>query len=148
VDEIRAAQPADLESLFSIRARTRENAISKEQLESIGITVESLAAAMSSGRVMGNVCLYGSNLVGFCLGDVEKGEVLVLAVLPEYERRGIGARLLSGVVERLRAAGCETLWLAASADPRVRAHGFYRFLGWRPNGQKNGSDEILVLERS
>lgn len=91
---------------------------------------------MHCDRVIGVVCVQESKVVGFCLGDVTRGEVLALAVLPEYERRGIGTRLLSSVVERIRSAGCESLWLAASADPRVRAHGFYRSLGWRPNGQK------------
>ena len=142
----RAVQPSDVEALFSVRARTRENAISKDQLASIGITVGSLAEGMHSGRVIGQVCLHESNLVGFCLGDIAQGEVLVLAVLPEYERRGIGTRLLSLVVDGLRSAGCPTLWLAASADPTVRAHGFYRSLGWRPSGRKQGGDEILVLE--
>lgn len=143
----RAVKPSDIEGLFSVRARTRENALSKEQLASIEVTVESLADDLGSGRVMGWVCLHESNLVGFCLGDVTKAEVLVLAVLPEYESRGIGTRLLSLVVNRLRSTGCHTIWLAASADSRVRAHGFYRSLGWRPNGQKHaGGDEILVLE--
>lgn len=141
----RDARLADVEDLFSIRARTRENAITKEQLASIGITAQSLAEGMNSGRVAGRVCSEGSNVVAFCLGDTATGEVLVLAVLPEYERMGIGRRLLSCVVDRLRAAGCQTLWLAASANPHVRAYGFYRSLGWRPNGQRHGADEILVL---
>jgi GNAT superfamily N-acetyltransferase len=102
---------------------------------------------MASGRVKGWVCLHESNLVGFANGDVATGEVLVLAVLPEYERRGIGTSLLSRVVEWLRSVGSNTIWLAASPDARVRAHGFYRSLGWRPNGKKEqNGDEILVLD--
>ena len=102
---------------------------------------------MDSGRLKGWVCLHESNLVGFCNGDVKTGEVLVLAVLPEYERRGIGTCLLSRVVECLRSLGCTTIWLAASPDPSVRAHGFYRSLGWRPNGKEDqNGDEILVFD--
>jgi GNAT superfamily N-acetyltransferase len=138
---------SDIEELFSVRARTRESAISKEGLASIGVTPKSIAKQMSSGRLKGWVCLHGSTLVGFCNGDAETGEVLVLAVLPDYERKGIGACLLSCVVEWLRSLGSDTIWLAASPDTRIRAHGFYRSLGWRPNGktEQNG-DEILVLE--
>jgi hypothetical protein len=34
----------------------------------------------------------------------------------------------------------------ASADPTVRAHGFYRALGWRPTGERTANgDEILEL---
>jgi GNAT superfamily N-acetyltransferase len=143
----RETLPSDIEGLFSVRARTRENPISKEGLASIGITAESTAKQMASGRVKGWVCLDLSTLVGFCSGDAESSEVLVLAVLPDYERRGIGAYLLARVVEWLRSVGSDTIWLAASPDPRIRAHGFYRSLGWRPNGktEQNG-DEILVLE--
>ena len=140
---------SDIEGLFSVRAGTRQNPISKEGLASIGVTPESIAKQMASSRLKGWVCLDGSALVGFCNGDGETGEVLVLAVLPEYERRGIGTGLLSRVVEWLRSVSSNTIWLAASPDPRIRAHGFYRSLGWRPNGktEQNG-DEILVLEFS
>ena len=143
----RETLPSDIDGLFSVRARTRENPISKEGLASIGITSDSIAKQMAGGRVKGWVCLHGSTLVGFCNGDAETGEVLVLAVLPEYERRGIGTYLLSRVVEWLRSVDSDTIWLAASPDTRIRAHGFYRSLGWRPNGKKQqNGDEILVLE--
>ena len=143
----RETLPSDIEGLFSVRARTRESPISKEGLASIGVTAESIARQMASGRVKGWVCLDSSILVGFCNGDAETGEVLVLAVLPDYERRGIGTYLLSRVVEWLRSAGSSTIWLAASPDPRMRAHGFYRSLGWRANGKKQqNGDEILTLE--
>lgn len=42
----RDARLSDIEALFSVRERTRENAISKEQLAAIGITGESLADGM------------------------------------------------------------------------------------------------------
>lgn len=96
---------SDIEGLFSVRARTRENPISKEQLASLGITAESIAKQMASGRLKGWVCLDSSTLVGFCSGDAETGEVLVLAVLPDYEGRGIGTNLLSRVVVWFRSVG-------------------------------------------
>jgi GNAT superfamily N-acetyltransferase len=143
----RESLPSDIEGLFSVRARTRENPISKEQLAALGITAEVTARNMSSGRVKGWVCSHDSNLVGFCSGDAETGEVLVVAVLPEHECNGIGTQLLAHVVEWLRSVGFDTICLAASPDARIRAHGFYRSLGWRPNGEVNESgDEILVLE--
>ena len=43
-----------------------------------------------------------------------------------------------------RGVGYGRVWLAAAADPTVRAHGFYRSLGWRPTGELPPSgDEIL-----
>ena len=143
----RETQVDDIEDMFSVRARTRQNPISKEHLATYGITSASSAADMASGKMKGWGCFHQAALVGFCNGDGTTGEVLVLAVLPEYEGNGIGTRLLSHVVEWLRSNGLRLPWLAASPDPRVRAHGFYRALGWRPDGRllENG-DEILVLE--
>jgi len=144
---IRETQPGDIEDMFSVRARTRQNPISKERLATYGITSESSAANMASGKVRGWACFDGAALVGFCNGDCTTGEVLVLAVLAEYEGLGIGKRLLSHVVTWLYSVGSAQPWLAASPDPGIRAHGFYRSLGWRHSGQvlENG-DEILQLQ--
>jgi len=142
----RETLPSDVGELFSVRARTRENPVSCDQLAKLGITPDVIAGQIASSRIKGWVCSHESNLIGFCNGDGETGEVLVLAVLPEYEGRGVGSNLLAHVVEWLRSVGFNSLWLAASPDAATRAHGFYRSLGWRPNGKidENG-DEILVL---
>jgi ribosomal protein S18 acetylase RimI-like enzyme len=144
---IREAVESDIESLFDIRARTRENAIERWYLESIGITAESWAESLRSGREQTWVCLDGEVPVGFCGANAGDGEIVVLAVLPEYEGRGIGTRLLDEAVRWLRSRGCRRLWLAANPDSQGRAYGFYRARGWLPTGemQEETSDEILVL---
>src|SRR4029077_12508496 len=79
-------------------------------------------------------------------GRPATGEVLVLAVLPQFEGRGIGKTLLSLAVNCLRSFKPTRIWLGASSDPGTRSHGFYRALGWRPVGEKDThGDEILVL---
>jgi len=50
-----------------------------------------------------------------------------LLVLPEYRRLGMGRALMQQVLDHLDSAGCETIWLTASADG---AH-LYRTLGFR-----------------
>jgi ribosomal protein S18 acetylase RimI-like enzyme len=144
----RELQTTDIESLFSVRARTRENPISMAGLATLGITPESTRNAIARGWLRGWVCTAEGSVVGFCTGNSDTGEVMVLAVLPEYEARGIGRRLLSLVVEWLRSRNHDRIWLAASPDPKVRAYGFYRSLGWHATGEelRNG-DEILVLAR-
>jgi ribosomal protein S18 acetylase RimI-like enzyme len=140
----REAQPRDIADMFELRARTRENPISPEDLALLGITPESSAASIASGSTSCWVCLNDASLVGFSSGDHATGEILVVAVSPDFEGEGIGKRLLNSVVESLQSRGCARLWLAASPDPGLRSHGFYRHLGWQPTGQMNANgDEIL-----
>jgi GNAT superfamily N-acetyltransferase len=74
--------------------------------------------------------------------------VLVLAVLPAFEGRGIGKTLLSLAVDWLRSFRPTRIWLGASSDPRTRSHGFYRALGWRSVGRRDThGDEVLELPR-
>jgi ribosomal protein S18 acetylase RimI-like enzyme len=137
----------DIEELFVVRAATRQNAMSKEQLARMGITPASIAESLTAGRSKGWVGVSESRIVGFCMGDSGKGEVLVLAMLPDFEGRGIGATLLSRVVEWLRSFNPARVWLSASSDPATRAYGFYRAAGWRPIGEIDANgDEILVLD--
>jgi ribosomal protein S18 acetylase RimI-like enzyme len=137
---------SDIDRTFAVRGQTRENPLSKDDLARYGITPESIAVGVASKVIEGWVCLDDADVVGFCNGDNTTGEVLVLAVLPAYEGKGIGKRLLANVVQQLRASGFKTPWLAASPDARIRAYGFYRSLGWQPSGRclKNG-DQILEL---
>lgn len=136
----------DIDELFDVRGATRENAISRERLAGMGITPASVAENLVAGRTRGWVCACESRIVGFCIGESAGGEVLVLAVLPEFEGRGIGKTLLSLAVGWLRSFRPVRVWLGASADPGTRSYGFYRSLGWRPVGEKDEhGDEVLVL---
>ncbi|MBN5141516.1 GNAT family N-acetyltransferase [Stenotrophomonas maltophilia] len=141
---VRDAHPDDAAACIDLRGRTRENAFSAAQLAELGITPESWAAGIAQGDSIGRVAWEGQRMAGYCFAD--SGEVLVLALLPDYEGRGIGRQLLQEVVSLTRDAGHQRLFLACSADPRSRSHGFYRRLGWRPTGEiDEAGDEILEL---
>ncbi len=143
----RPALPGDAAACVALRGLTRENAISEERLRSLGITVQSWGEDIRSGALPGFVAVdEGDRMLGYCFGDRASGEVVVLALLPEAEGRGIGRRLLGQVVESLRASGPRRLFLGCSSDPACRAHGFYRHLGWRSTGQADRlGDEVLEL---
>lgn len=141
----RRAGPEDIEATYAVRASTRENPISKAQLIEMGFTPASVREKYLAGAYQGRVCETDGEIVGFCTGDASTGEILSLAVLPGYEGRKIGSRLLILVSEDLQARGNRRLWLSASPDPRIRAHGFYRAQGWVPTGEilANG-DQVLA----
>jgi ribosomal protein S18 acetylase RimI-like enzyme len=144
---IRKAIPSDALECVLLRGRTRENAVSQERLASLGITPQSWASDIETNKLAGWICLDAQRMVGYCFGDVASGEVVVLALLPNYESQGLGRRLLTQVTDALFEAGHSKLFLGCSADPRVRSHGFYRHLGWVSTGavDKNDDDVLELL---
>ena len=143
---IRPAVAADAAACIQLRGQTRQNAFTPEALASLGITETSWAAGTARGDWAGRVAHAGGPLVGFCFGDLHSGELLVLALRPDHEGQGLGRELLQQVVGLLRAAGHDQPFLACSADPASRSHGFYRHLGWRSTGRFDANgDEWLVL---
>jgi ribosomal protein S18 acetylase RimI-like enzyme len=142
----RLGVPADTAQCIELRGKTRENAITAARLASYGITVESWSKSVAEARVIGYVCTDAGRIVGYCYADRHTGEIQVLALLPDYEGRGIGKTLLSHVVENLRSLGFRRLFLGCSKNPDHRSYGFYRHLGWRSTGTFDShSDEVLEL---
>ncbi|MFA1684396.1 GNAT family N-acetyltransferase [Achromobacter dolens] len=141
----RPAHPDDAAACIDLRGRTRENAFSAEDLRALGITCESWSGGIRDGSLPGVVALADGELAGYCFGDRDSGEIVVLALLPAYEGRGIGSELLGKVMRTLRGLGHERLFLSCAADPRVRSHGFYRHLGWTATGEIDAAgDEVLA----
>jgi ribosomal protein S18 acetylase RimI-like enzyme/membrane protease YdiL (CAAX protease family) len=140
----RRAVPEDAAACVDLRGKTRENPFSVEQLRAIGVTLESWREGIRNDTLPGYVCLSGSEIVGYCFGDKATGEIAVLAVLPDYENKGIGKSLLNEMVQHFKGLGFRRLFLGCSSDPRARSYGFYRHLGWRSTGILNAAqDEVL-----
>ena len=142
----RPATPADVEACIAIRGRTRQNAISASELAARGITAATWGRDVETGALPGHVCTLHGQIVGYCFGRHATGEVVVLALLPDHEDRGLGAALLAAVVEDFRVCGFRRVFLECSADPSARSFGFYRHLGLRPTGEQVAhGDEVLEL---
>jgi len=144
--EIRQALPEDAAACVHMRGMTRENAVSAERLRDCGITEQSWAEDIRADALPGYVCHSEGKLLGYAFGARSRGEVVVLALLPEAESQGLGSRLLALVVQELRASGRTRLTLGCSPDASTRSYGFYRHLGWRSTGTfDRAGDEILEL---
>ncbi|MGK5049640.1 N-acetyltransferase family protein [Janthinobacterium sp. GB4P2] len=139
-----AAKAEDTPAFIALRGKTRQNAISAERLAEVGITAESWAEMMRSGSLPGQVCHHDGQLVGYCFGERDTGEIIVLALLPKFEGLGIGKTLLELVMTELRALGHARLFLGCSSDPASRSYGFYRYLGWTAMGETDKyGDDVL-----
>ncbi len=144
--EFKPAPPDFAAEYIRLRGMTRENAVSEDRLRALGITAETWANDIRCTELQGFVAQSNEELAGYCFGNTKSGEVVVLAVRPAHEGRGIGQRLLSLVVEQLTVRGHKKLFLGCSSDPRVRSYNFYRHLGWRSTGTVDErGDEILEL---
>ena len=92
------------------------------------------------------MCLVNNTIAGYCFGEKQTGEILLLALLPNYENYGIGKELLNRVVDDFKHANHESLFLSCSPDPISRSYGFYRHLGWRATGKHDShQDDILTF---
>lgn len=143
----RRAVPEDTPACVILRGKTRENAFSVERLAEAGVTPEGWQAAIADGSLPGHVATVGDEIVGYCFGERETGEIVVLALLPDYEGRGVGRALLNLVVDELTALGFTRLFLGCSSDPAVRSYGFYRHLGWTSTGTFDDRDDEILEYR-
>jgi ribosomal protein S18 acetylase RimI-like enzyme len=144
--DYRNAECADMERCMEIRGMTNDNPMTISEFANIGVNSSNWCPLIESGEFLGVVCEVNNVVVGFCFGEAKSGEILVLAILSEYEGLGFGTKMLSIVGEKLLQSGSTMLWLAASPDPNIRAHGFYRSLGWTYTGKLDlHGDQILAL---
>jgi GNAT superfamily N-acetyltransferase len=101
-----------------VRLSVVENALSVEQLKERGITNASVAASLLTHR-KGWVAEQDGRIVAFSMADRADWSIFALFVLPGYEQRGLGCRLLDLALDWLWENGAERVWL--STGPETRA---------------------------
>jgi ribosomal protein S18 acetylase RimI-like enzyme len=84
--------------MFVVRVAVVENALDMEQLRKLGITPESSEADLVAGVRKGWVVEEDDRVVGFSIADAPTRSIWALFVLPGYEGRGYGRRLLDEAV--------------------------------------------------
>jgi GNAT superfamily N-acetyltransferase len=141
---IRQATPADIEGISHVRLSVRENATTPQRLAALGITPAGVAASLVA-ECRGWVAEDGGRIVAFSIADGATGSVFALFVLPDYEGRGLGRRLLACAVQWLWDQHADTLWL--STDPGTRAARFYERAGWQLAGMDVKGELRFELRR-
>jgi ribosomal protein S18 acetylase RimI-like enzyme len=144
---IREMRDADIGRCFEIRAQTRENGVSRAELELAGITERSVADKLATTH-RGWVCERDGEVVGFSIADRSNGELWVVAVLPGHEGRGVGTALVELAQRWLHDLGWAEVWLWTSAETPTRAYKLYRRLGWQDCGVRDGRLTMRHTETS
>jgi len=124
--QIRDALPSDVKGIFDVRITVKENALTRAELEALGITEESVEAMIVASRCAW-VATDGEAIVGFTMVVHEEGYLFAAFVLPEYEGRGIGKQLVLAAEKALFVTNA-VIWLETGKT--TRAAEFYRRLGW------------------
>ena len=127
---IREIKPEDIPSLFDIRIKTWHNSNGAEEMLQMGITHESVINMMEKTH-RGWLAEVDGGIVGFTIGNQATGEMWVIAVLNEFENRGIGRLLMQKIEKWLFGKGSDKLWLVTDPNEEFRAVGFYHRLGWQ-----------------
>ena len=142
---VREASPADMPGIGHVRTSVRENLLTVEQLERLGITPASVAASLLTHR-KGWVAERAGQIVAFAMADRADASIFALFVLPDYEGRGLGSRLLDLALQWLWDNGAEVVWLTTA--PETRAARFYARRGWVPVGAEPSGDVRLTYRQT
>jgi ribosomal protein S18 acetylase RimI-like enzyme len=125
----REIKEIDIPAIFKVRISTDENNLSLSELESLGITEDSVLEKLRT-TYKGWLSEVDGNVVGFTMGNNVTCEMWVIAVMPEYINLGIGTELLRLVEEWLWGCDCKKIWLTTDIDKKLRAYSFYIKNDW------------------
>jgi ribosomal-protein-alanine N-acetyltransferase len=138
---IRSAVPADAASLVEIERRCFSDPWSET----------SFREALDSPWTFGLVAHRGNGVAGYLIGRevAGTGEVLNLAVAPDYRRHGVARALLRAGLSYLRKRRVEEVFLEVR-ESNQSAQALYLSSGFRPVGQRaayyrNPKEDALVL---
>ncbi len=141
---VREALGADMPGISRVRTSVVENLLTREQLDARGITEASVAASFLADS-KGWVAECAGEIVAFTIADRESRSIFALFVLPQWERRGLGGRLLDLALDWLWANGADLVWLTTGPD--TRAARFYERRGWVATGTGPTGDRRYELRR-
>ena len=125
--EIRDEEPADYQQVFEVNAQAFETGLEAKLVETLRSKIEPLISlvAVVEEQVVGHI-LFTPVTVDGC---DKRGAALMglgpMAVLPEFQNRGIGSRLVEGGLARCRALGTEAVFVLGHAD-------YYPRFGFEP----------------
>lgn len=140
----REATAADMPGISRVRTSVVENLLTLDQLEERGITEASVAASFLTDS-KGWVALREEEIVAFSIADRATQSIFALFVLPGYEARGIGGKLLDLALTWLWDNGAKRVWL--TTGPGTKAVRFYERRGCTCTGTVPRGDLRYELGR-
>ena len=102
---------------------------------------QSIAKLLDHPGATALVAMYGTPkvLAGFVIGQLaaDEAEILTIGVAPDWQRKGIGKRLVDGLANAVRRAEAKRLFLEVAADNDA-AFALYTRKGFTATGIRKG----------
>jgi GNAT superfamily N-acetyltransferase len=125
--KFREATIQDIPQIQIVRNSVKENQLSNPALVS-----DKDCEVYLTDRGKGWVCEVENKIVGFSIADLKENNIWALFVHPDYERKGIGKKLHSLMLDWYFDQTQKAVWL--STAPGTRAEEFYKRNGWKVSG--------------
>lgn len=117
-----AATEDDVTGIVAVLLANRENLFLRSKSDLRRNLGDFVVAKEPQGRILGCAALHKNSAM--------LTELLSVAVLPEYQGKGIGTRLMEECTQRAPARGVERLWLATLTPGYFARFGFQPISRW------------------
>ncbi len=104
----------------------QDTVLTAETLQQRLLSMQIFAASSPQSQIVGTIAC--------AMADAEEGHLRGMAVLPEWQGRGVAEKLLFAAETDLVQRGCVRITLDTT-DPLQRAMRFYERHGYRPSGK-------------
>lgn len=141
--------------MYVLEDATRDDLPAIMEIASLALTEryapDFMLSLIEYGIVLVARSFVGGQIDGFCAAtrtNQVEGRLLIIALRPNQQSRGIGGRLLRELEMRIRRGGAMTLTLEVRED-NLRAIAFYRrkgyaLVGKMPRYYQDGSQALLM----
>ena len=112
-----------------------------------GWTASQIADALAGRDRVGEVAIADGRIIGFSLARClsYEAELLLVAVMPEWRKQGVGSQLISRAIAQVGRNGAEAIFLEVR-DANHAASALYRAQGFAPIGRRKayyvGQDQV------
>lgn len=140
--EVRAEKPEDISAVrqVNVAAFGRENeADLVDQLRGVASTVSFVA--VDSEQIVGHIFFSPVEIEGECADSVSMLGLAPLAVLPDYQRQGVGALLIRHSLEECARLGCKAVAVLGYPE-------YYPRFGFIPAKEKRLRCEYTVPDEA
>jgi len=140
--EIRAEQPEDVDAVrkANIAAFGRDSEANLvDRLRGVPSTLSFVA--VEAGQIVGHICFSPVTIVGECPADWLILGLAPIAVLPNYQRQGIGSSLIQHGLKACAKHGCKAVVVLGHPD-------YYPRFGFIPAKQKGLNCEYTVPDEA